>query len=369
MSIGDLVGGLVGMAFGVGAGVGGYRYARFVASRFVQQKHATAIAAGAAASVAVAAAASGGDAAVLGWPALAAIAIRFALDLRSIPPASLAYAVPPDAANAAAAPAVVWPSPELRVRLKRVGRRGAAVALVVVVSAYAWQAYQLRGMASIPAGTFVMGSDDSADEDDRPAHEVSLRDFAIDVTEVTSSAYAQCVRAGKCPTASTYVPACTFGKTAKAAFPINCVDWTAATAYCAWVGKRLPTEEEWEYAARGGDRRDYPWGNTVPLAQLCWKHGNRFDATADVVCRAGAFPESDSPFGLHDMAGNVTEWTSTLSPHRGISLPSMPFRHLAQAIVRGGAWSDVDPAEVAAWRRDHAIMGEPSAEVGFRCAR
>jgi formylglycine-generating enzyme required for sulfatase activity len=161
------------------------------------------------------------------------------------------------------------------------------------------------GMARTPGGTFVMGSE-SIYADEKPVHRVTVAAFSMDVTDVTTAAYGACVRAGKCsePGAGDY---CNWGKGDRQNHPINCVDWNQATAYCAYAGKRLPTEEEWEYAARGTDGRTYPWGNEAPSNQLCWNRG----ASKEGTCVVGSHPSGASPFGLQDMAGNVWQWTSS----------------------------------------------------------
>jgi hypothetical protein len=127
---------------------------------------------------------------------------------------------------------------------------------------------EVAGMVSIPAGSFMMGSDDGY-ANEKPVHRVSVAGFAMDVTEVTTAAYTACVRAGRCSAAGTD-ELCNYGHSDKNNHPINCVDWDQATAYCGSVGKRLPTEEEWEYAARGTDGRKYSWGNEEPGTRACW---------------------------------------------------------------------------------------------------
>jgi len=210
-------------------------------------------------------------------------------------------------------------------------------------------------MARIPAGRFSMGSNDG-DADEKPVHQVAVASFEMDVTEVTTAQYEACVRAGTCQAAGTKDD-CNAGKADRQSHPINCVSWDAATAFCGWAGRRLPTEEEWEYAARGTDSRIYPWGSTAPGSQLCW---NRTDST----CPVGTFPDGQSPFGVQDMAGNVWEWTSTVHcPYSGKSCSG------AARVNRGGCWFLGNPQYVGA---SYRLRNEPAIRnnyLGFRCAR
>ena len=200
------------------------------------------------------------------------------------------------------------------------------------------------GMVAIPAHTFA----DSG----------VIAAFYMDKTEVTVSAYAACVSASKCTAANTGTP-CNAGVAGRDNHPINCVDWTQSTAYCAWAGKRLPTEEEWQYAADAADGRVYPWGNATPDTQLCWSgSGAMLDAGTKPTstCAVGSFPTGDSPFGLSDMSGNVWEWTSSAYDSQN-------------RVIRGGAWDSVNPSNVRAAVR---FKNDPSFRyysVGFRCSR
>ena len=161
----------------------------------------------------------------------------------------------------------------------------------------------------IPAGKFWMGCneavDDDCDNDEYPYHEVYLDAYYIDRTEVTAADYAACVSAGGCTTPSSGSYA-TYQVAGKEDHPINRVTWYQAEAYCTWAGKRLPTEAEWEKAARGNDGRKYPWGNQSPTCDLAVKDGCPGDTQP--VCSVS--PAGDSPYGLCDMAGNVWEWVA-----------------------------------------------------------
>ena len=197
------------------------------------------------------------------------------------------------------------------------------------------------GMKRIPSGTFKYG-DDKRDK--------TLPSFCMDTTEVTVDAYKAC---SSCSAPNTD-GFCNWGKSDRGNHPINCVDWNQATAYCASVTKRLPTEEEWEYAARGADGRDYPWGNNAPDNQLCWK---RWDSKLG-TCPVSSYPAGRSPFGLDDMSGNVWEWTSTLYD-----------ANKTDRVDRGGGWSVDDPAWVRASSRYYFAPTYRIIVVGFRCLR
>jgi formylglycine-generating enzyme required for sulfatase activity len=217
-------------------------------------------------------------------------------------------------------------------------------------------------MVRIPAGMFQMGSNDGS-YDEKPVHSVTLTSFEMDVTEVTVAEYQACVQAKKagdaqgCEAADTGVN-CNSGKPGREQHPVNCVDWNQATGYCKWAGKRLPTEEEWEYAARGMDGRVYPWGNEQPTNQLCW---DRSDGT----CPVGSYPKGASPFGVLDMAGNVWEWTETeYCDSYVVSKKCTNAR-----VVRGGSWSYYLPSYVRAPHRVSVDATVRSSILGFRCAR
>ena len=216
-----------------------------------------------------------------------------------------------------------------------------------------------EGMVSIPAGTFTMGDADNKAK----AGMVTVSAFFMDVTEVTTKAYAACVLSNKCTAASTGGSYCNAGVAGRENHPINCVDWNQATAYCAAQGRRLPTEEEWEYAARGTDGRIYPWGNEAPAAQLCWNGaGNDLGAgNRSHTCAVGSYSKGNSSFGLADMAGNVWEWTS--SKH-GVNDPDSS----AARVNRGGSWFNDAPSNVRSADRRGAGPASRYVYLGFRCA-
>ena len=163
-------------------------------------------------------------------------------------------------------------------------------------------------MLPVPGGTFMMGLDDRGIPDENPAHAVTVRSFLLDITEVTNEAYRKCVDAGACRRP-------VYLNTEKGGFeplevfrtpnrPVNGVSHEDAEAYCKFAGKRLPSEPEWERAARGDDARLFPWGNDMPSPNLAVY---RSKVTAPV----GSRPKGKGPYGHLDMAGNVWEWTAS----------------------------------------------------------
>lgn len=225
-------------------------------------------------------------------------------------------------------------------------------------------------MVDVPAGTFVMGCDaavPSCATDAQPRHEVTLDAYAIDKYEVTVGDYALCRAAGTC-----WEPGCPVGEDPNK--PMRCVGVAAALAFCRWVEKRLPTEAEWERAARGLDDRPFPWGHEAPEGRACWK--------GDGPCLGGSFPRGVSPVGAHDMAGNVSEWVGDYyhpdyyrqarkknpTGYDGPPLTLVVCSDPACAITRGGSWND--PVEaLATSTRNKRAWPQFVPDAGFRCAR
>lgn len=251
------------------------------------------------------------------------------------------------------------------------------------------------GMVRVDGGGYRMGSMDG-DADERPVHEVLLQDYEIDVNEVTVRSFRSCVSAGKCraPYDDVWWPGmsasdhdigsrnCNAGKADRDDHPVNCIDWKQAAQYCAFVGKRLPTEAEWEHAARGWDGRKYPWGDEEPTAshlngcgrectEMFSEWGFEVKATfagADgwrATSPVGLFPAGASPYGVLDMAGNTWEWTA--STYCGY--PSEDCDE-GRITLRGGGWLNHDGAAgVRATNRDPVDVGMRGSALGFRCAR
>jgi len=229
-------------------------------------------------------------------------------------------------------------------------------------------------MVYVEAGEFLMGSaDDDADaySDEKPQHEVYLDGFWIDRTEVTNGQYQQCVEAGACePPGETesYTRDSYYGSPQFEDYPVRNVRWDDAVAYCEWAGKRLPTEAEWEKAARGTDGRKYPWGNEAPNGTLCNFDGNEGDTVA-----VGSYPAGASPYGALDMAGNVWEWVADWYDdgyYRG-SMDRNPKGPASGSyrVLRGGSWYHDEWFVRSANRYYRFNPGFRSYFIGFRCAR
>lgn len=226
-------------------------------------------------------------------------------------------------------------------------------------------------MILIPAGSFTMGSDDEdALTASRPAHEVTLKSYWIDRYEVSNAQYARCVEAKHCTDPKSFSSNTRpdyYTNKKYANYPVIHVDYYQATAYCTWAGKRLPTEAEWEKAARGNNGYIYPWGNKLPLeipAQV-----NLFDEgdTAAV----DSFPEGASPYGVYNMEGNVWEWTSDQYDAFYYSDSPSEDPHAVtggnEYVIRGFSWAyPFSRLEITA--RNYSYILNQTYDLGFRCA-
>jgi formylglycine-generating enzyme required for sulfatase activity len=175
----------------------------------------------------------------------------------------------------------------------------------------------------------------------------------------------------------------------RAHHPMNCLDWNEAAAYCKWAGKRLPTEAEWEYAARGSGGYKYPWGNPEPSAERANACGREcvpmakrdldapwsamYDGSdgAEATANVGSYREGTSPFGVHDMAGNVWEWTADrYGPYQQAAVKDPQGPDAGEYRVnRGGSWTTRDPSWIRAGNRDGSDPSSRFNDLGFRCAR
>lgn len=255
-------------------------------------------------------------------------------------------------------------------------------------------------MTDVPAGPFLMGCGPGVNPDcdggEHPFHIVDLPSYRIGKYEVTVGEYQKCIDAGICKNSGgaalrhfdtfTTDQLCNIGSYGKEEYPANCITWYGALAYCNWQGLRLPTEAEWEKAARGLDDRSYPWGDTLAnckLAKMNSVYNGCGEGTTTVV---GSFKSGVSPYGAYDMAGNVAEWVSdrySMNYYQDSSKsdPLGPDEsdYDDMRVVRGGSYLS-DWKGVRALSRSGAIPGNneiidhPGAPnsygyLGFRCAR
>jgi formylglycine-generating enzyme required for sulfatase activity/serine/threonine protein kinase len=264
-------------------------------------------------------------------------------------------------------------------------------------------------MVLVSGGKFFMGSDEPQFKLWQPSHKVTLDTFCIDKTEVTAAAYKACSDVGECkrPPAvpdfpkvgaetdkehdkliEAYTDLCNFGKDGREKHPINCLPWDLAEAYCKVQKKRLPTEAEWEYAARGSDGRKYPWGddpgsktrmNAGGLEFNKWETARGlkpsprmydFDDGFPGTAPVGSFPEGRTKFGADDFVGNVWEWTAdwfeTYKPDEQVNPKGAPAGD--RKVIRGGGFN----GGVALWLnpafRYHQVATASAPAIGFRCA-
>jgi formylglycine-generating enzyme required for sulfatase activity len=214
-----------------------------------------------------------------------------------------------------------------------------------------------EGMVEIPAAMPLIGARrGTGNPEEIPMHEAALAAFFLDRTEVTMDAYRACVDAGRCQAPRTAHPFCNAKFEDRGNHPVNCVDWNDAVAYCGSLGKRLPSEAEWEYAASNGDeRRKFSWGNEDPDEhRACYFHPG--------TCPVGSF--APGAFGLLDMSGNVWEWTSSWFGPYPNEATSGTYK-----VYRGGSWSRRFPKWLRNQNRNRYRVDEWGASVGIRCAQ
>ena len=245
-------------------------------------------------------------------------------------------------------------------------------------------------MVLIPAGVFIMGSDTGL-PDEQPVHAVYLDAFYIDLNETTNAEYRACVDAGVCQPPD-YIDCCAspgtqwyslrpdyFYSPEYDNYPVTWLSWAKAATYCEWRGTRLPTEAEWEKAARGTDGRLYPWGNEQPtpeLANFIWWEGDFDQRPLYNTAPVGSYPAGASPYSVLDMAGNLYEWVQDLydptyyarSPYAN---PQGPTEEEGSwQIARGGSfWNKPDRLRIP--NRNHTYLPPDVGhfDAGVRCAK
>jgi formylglycine-generating enzyme required for sulfatase activity/serine/threonine protein kinase len=278
----------------------------------------------------------------------------------------------------------------------------APVASAPVAAAPAPRAACPSGMIAIPGGSYFMGSDDGLALE-KPAHQVTLQPFCIDQFEVRVDAYKACSDGGRCKRAGTtnewegiaekerkaFDPLCNIrDPSGRASHPVNCVDWDMADKFCRESGKRLPTESEWEFSARGPDGRKYPWGDDDPTAGhlnacgkecVAWgaKNGIEEKAMYDAddgfanTAPVGSFPKGASRYGVNDVVGNVWEWVADYyGPYKADEQkdPRGPDEG-TERVIRGGSWNGSYASWVRPTFRYKDAPAKRSYGIGFRCAK
>jgi len=247
-----------------------------------------------------------------------------------------------------------------------------------------------------------MGSDDDLPME-KPAHQVSLAPYCMDEFEVTVADYKACSDSGRCKRAGSsnawdgikpeetkaFDPLCNIrDPDGKAKHPINCVDWDMADKFCHEQGKRLPSEAEWEFAARGPDGRKFPWGDDDPASAhlnacgkecMAWGQKNGIDekpmyAVDDGFANTapvGSFPKGASRYGIQDVVGNVWEWVADwYAPYTKDESKDPKGPDTGEArVIRGGAWNASVPAWVRPTFRYRDAPTKRSYGIGFRCAK
>lgn len=233
-------------------------------------------------------------------------------------------------------------------------------------------------MVAVAAGSFRQGCDNEADREcpdsQLPVREMHVPAFDIDRDEVTVRRFAACVDAGACqpPADESFSAYCNWNAAGREDHPVNCVGWFQARAYCAWAGKRLCSESEWEKAARGTDGRTHPWGDDPPSCRFAvmWEDGQ--GCGTDATWPPGSRPQGASPYGVLDMSGNVWEWVEDDwhddyrgAPADGGAWVDRP--RAAKRVIRGGSFLFEEFLDVS--YRSFADVSEDAFDIGIRCCR
>jgi len=222
-------------------------------------------------------------------------------------------------------------------------------------------------LVCVPGGEFQMGSD-NGDVDEKPVHAVNVDAFWVDRTEITNGMYKKCEDAGTCTqpqSSSSFLHESYYGNSQYRNHPVIYVDWNQAAAYCQWAGRRLPSEAEWEKAARGADGRTYPWGEGIDCDKA------NFGGCVNDTVKTGSFASGASPFGARDMAGNVWEWVNDWydADYYGQSPRNNPQGPVSgqNRVLRGGSWYS-DDWEARTTNRNLYDPNKRESITGFRCA-
>jgi formylglycine-generating enzyme required for sulfatase activity len=229
-------------------------------------------------------------------------------------------------------------------------------------------------MVQVPEGEFSMGSDEY--KDSQPIHTVYLDEFWIDKTEVNIGKYIRCVNEGVCdmPADGSFSRDSYYNDPAYYAHPVIYVDWNNAKAYCEWAGRRLPTEAEWEKAARGTDGRRYPWAGTDFSCELANYNPGSYSAGCGGVgdtMEVSFLPQGASPYGALNMVGNVAEWvadwySATYYGESPVDNPTGPLTG-EDHVLRGSSFRNIKLYLTTFYRRWSAPYGTGD-DIGFRCA-
>lgn len=256
-----------------------------------------------------------------------------------------------------------WPdAPQARAPAPASAPKSSAIPSPVPKAPLPWDSSAFTcpsGMVKIPGSVFWMGSNPNYNSsDEAPRYQTKVRGFCLDQTEVTVAAYNACVAQGSCSKPTDDSVTCNGDHRDRDEHPINCVNYEQAETYCKQrEGSRLPTELEWEFAARGGAQAlKYPWGEGSPDGRACWKH--------HMTCAVKTYPPG--AFDLYDLTGNVWEWTSSDYGEYPFSTPAFES---PQKVYRGGSWSRRFEKWMHVGLRNRWSTRKSGSHLGFRCAK